>query len=73
MCLVNWGRFTLLYAWQCYLFDFKLVLYLHLIFHFPLQFVGWYFWRKNRVCMPVMQEDIVVRQLFPHGWIAVEL
>ena len=65
--------YTLLYAWQCYLFDFKLVLYLHLIFHFPLQFVGWYFWRKNRVVMPVMQEDIVVRQLFPHGWVAVLL
>ena len=65
--------YTLLYAWQCYLFDFKLVLYLHLIFHFPLQFVGWYFWRKNRVCMPAMQEDVLVRQLFPHGWVAVLL
>ena len=34
--------YTLLYAWQCYLFDFKTVLYLHLMFHFPLQFVGWH-------------------------------
>ena len=41
--------YTLLYAWQCYLFDFKTVLYLHLMFHFPLQFVGWHYWRKNRV------------------------
>ena len=57
--------YTLLYAWQCYLFDFKTVLYLHLMFHFPLQFVGWHYWRKNRVCMNTMQEDIVVRQLFP--------
>ena len=27
--------YTLLYVWQCYLFDFKTVLYLHLMFHFP--------------------------------------
>ena len=65
--------YTLLYAWQCYLFDFKTVLYLNLLFHFPLQFVGWYFWRKNRVGPASMQEDIVVRQLFPHAWIAVLL
>ena len=65
--------YTLLYAYQCYLFGYQTVLYLHIFFHFPLQFVGAYMWHQNRIGHPVMHEDIMFKQLFPKGWIAVLL
>lgn len=65
--------YTLLYAWQCHLFGYETVLYLHLLFHFPLQFVGLYVWQQHRTLHPTQHEDIIVRQLFPRAWIAVLL
>lgn len=63
--------YTILYSWQCYLYNHEISLVLNLFFHFPMQFVGWYLWHTHRVHHPSMQEDILVRQLFPHGGIAV--
>lgn len=65
--------YNLLYALHCYLVNDDLVMYLHLFFHLPLQIFGMCLWQKNSIGHPTLQENILLRRLFPNAWIAIVL
>lgn len=65
--------YNFLYALHCYLVNDELVMYLHLFFHLPLQIIGIYLWQKSSIGHPTLQENILLRRLFPNAWIAIVL
>ncbi|UOO91838.1 nicotinamide riboside transporter PnuC [Vitreoscilla stercoraria] len=55
--------------------SFKYGLYfmtgLYLCFYLPLQWVGWKVWSKHKPLYAIKHEHIVIREIFPRGWLAI--
>lgn len=43
----------------------------YIAFYLPLQYIGWRHWKKHQPLYTIQDEDIVMRQLFPRGWLAI--
>ena len=54
--------------WQ---YGLYITLAIHLGFYLPMQFVGYWFWKRSPPLYQIHHEDIVMRELFPRGWLAV--
>lgn len=57
------------YAYLAYTYGLYGEAMLNGLFYFPMQFIGWYMWNRNKVKKDVQGEDVVVERLTVNGWI----
>lgn len=54
-------------SWQ---YQLNVMMWVYLLLYLPLQFLGWWHWRNHPPLYAIQHEDIVMRELFPRGWLA---